>query len=316
MELARWRKRATGGDGPGRSGAVDACRGAALVAMPAVHARWDVARRGPRGASPSVGPAWQAFGDGIATAFLLLSGVSLALADCRGVPLRRKLRRLVGLAAVALAITAASWLVVPDLVVTCGIVHCLALGGALTLPFLGAPRWKGLALAVALLTLPLLPLPSGWNGPAAAWLGLGTWPVDTLDSRPLAPWAAFVPLGMVAARSLPVGWLAGNVRWWPLRWAGRHSLGLYLTHQAALYPILAGAALVFGTTPAAPPWASAFEVQCRNDCQAVGAEAALCRSVCTCVRREVATYGGPFDAAADRQRLPAVADACLRRATP
>lgn len=321
MVWDRWRVRATAADGGAASdrlAAVDAARGAALLAMAVFHARWDMAWLGLAGETRAVGPGWQAFGDAIAAAFLLLSGASLVFADRRGLGLPGKLRRLARLGAVALGITVATWIAVPGLAITCGMIHCVALGGLLALPLPRAPRWAAWLLAALLVALPFLPLPEPWDGPAAAWLGLGTRGLDTLDYRPLAPWAAFVPLGTLAARSLPARWLACGARWRALRWAGRHSLAVYLGHQAVLYPATALLALALGTTRP-PPWAAAFDRQCQADCEASGAEAAPCRSTCACVRRGVADAGlegGTRDAVADQARLSTLVRACFGRAGP
>lgn len=317
MVSSGWRFKATAA-APDRLGAVDAARGVALAAMVVFHARWDAAWLGLAGEGRSVGSGWQAFGDGVAAVFLLLSGVSLVLADRRGASLRRKLTRLAQLAAVALAITAATWVAVPDLVVTCGIIHCVVLGDALALPLRRAPWRIVVAVACALFALPLLPIPVAWDGPAAAWFGLGAHGLDTLDYRPLAPWAGFVPLGVLVARRLPDTRLAGGRRWRPLRWMGRHSLFVYLTHQAALYPAVLVLALALGAPEPVPPWSAAFDRQCRADCQATGADAALCGSTCDCTRRGV--VGGSAlasrDPASDRARLVALARACFSEAAP
>lgn len=320
MVFARWRIPATApGAAPGRLGRVDAARGWALAAMVAFHARWDAVRLGLAGDSGAVGPHWQVVGDGVAGAFLLLSGVSLVLAARRGVTPRGAAQRLVRLAAVALGITAATAVAVPGLTVTGGIIHCIVLANALTLPLLGAPRWISVAAAGALFALPLLPLPAGWEGPFAGWLGLGTSVVDTLDYRPLAPWGGFVPLGATLARSLPEHWFAGRAGWRTPRWMGRHSLFVYLTHQVVLYPALALLAFVLGASGHPRGWEMRFEARCVADCAQTGAEPVLCRSTCACTRRDAEAAGLPrasSDPAAERRTLAAIATACFGRAAP
>lgn len=287
--------------------------------MVVFHARWDLAWLGVVGTDGAVGPAWQAFGNAVAAAFLLLAGASLVLADRRGTGRADALRRLAGLGAVALAITAATALAVPRLIVLCGILHCIAVGCALTLPLLRAPRWAAAGVACLLFALPLLPLPTGWDGRAAGWFGLGQVVPDSLDYRPLAPWAGFVPLGAALVGGVPERWLAGHARVGALRWAGRHSLLVYLTHQAVLYPSVALLAFVLGVRAPAADWATTFDRQCCAGCEATGAAPALCRSTCACARRNAVAAGldrAGADPAGDHGRLAAVTAACFGRDAP
>ncbi len=289
---------------------MDAARGAALVAMVVFHARWDATALGIGGQGGGVGPGWQLFGDAVAASFLLLSGASLVFAKRRGATSGDAVRRLILLGGVALAITAVTGIWAPRRVVVFGIIHCIVAGSLLTVPLLRTSGSAAAGAAVLLFATPLLPLPNGWDGLAAGWLGLGSVTPDTLDYRPLAPWAGFVPLGAALARSVPERWLAGP-RWGALGWAGRRSLLIYLTHQAVLYPAFALLALLLGS--AAPPvdWEAGFDRQCRADCEAVGAAPALCRSTCDCTR-DAAARAGLNRAGPNGARMADLAAACLR----
>ncbi len=190
----------------------------------------------------------------VAGSFLLLSGISLALAHAGGVRWDRALRRLAILALAAAAISVATWAFMPQSYVYFGILHCIAAASLVGLILLPLPVAAQLALAAGILLL------DRWGGAAAfdprllAWTGLAAAPPPAVDFVPLVPWLAPFLAGLATGKAIQATGLATRLaapapapllRW--LGWPGRHSLALYLVHQ----PILVGAIWLYAQL--APP---------------------------------------------------------------
>ncbi len=179
----------------------------------------------------------------ILSCFLLLVGISLVLANRRGVNWRHTLARLGRLVAAALLVSAGTWWMFADRFVFFGVLHFIALASVLGLLFLDRP-WMSLVLGVALIGVgnhfqfPWFDQP-GWR-----WIGLMTHKPLTEDYVPLLPWFGVVLFGMSlgpAVRCLAQR-LQPQVDRVPFRWlaaAGRHSLIIYLLHQPLLIGLLA-----------------------------------------------------------------------------
>ena len=259
---------------------LDAVRGAALLAMFGYHLVWDLAFYGLIDARFPDGTAFKFYGHAIASVFLLLAGAGLALAFRKADPWPGYWRRLGLIGAAAAAISLATWFAFPDDFIYFGILHCIAAGSALALPFLFAPLWLVLAAAVAAFALPLAVALPAFDAAPFWWLGLGTRLHQSVDVRPLLPWFGMMLAGVLLAR---LGWLPRGtgrtsqpVAAFAL--AGRHSLAIYLLHQPVFLGVLS---LVAAFAP--PPPARDFAGQCRADCEAAGNAAAYCAAGCGCV---------------------------------
>ena len=153
--------------------------------------------------------------------------------------------------------------------------------------------------------------------------GLGEALPNTLDWRPLLPWAGVVFLGLGATR-LPgvLKWLKRPDRWRaksaPARaisFAGRHSLPIYLVHQPILIGLLAALTAWGPLAPKADR--NAFLASCQRACVAQGRSEAECETGCQCVADAV-DHSGDADRLATvtlerRAELKRLADACMRR---
>jgi uncharacterized membrane protein len=229
---------------PARIPLFDVARGAALAAMALYHFSWDLEFFGLADLGVTENPLWIAFARTIAGSFLALVGLSLFLAQSRGIRWKGFLRRIATIAAAASAITLLSAYADPDGIIWFGILHCIAVSSVLGLAFLRAPLWLVLLSATACLAAPFFLSSPAFNAPAWLWLGLASDPVPSNDYNPLLPWFGCVLLGIAAARLvLPRAANAAWARWQPqsaasraLALAGRHSLLVYLVHQ----PILLG----------------------------------------------------------------------------
>jgi uncharacterized membrane protein len=306
-----------------RVDAVDCARGLALIGMAAYHLSWDLADF--RLASPMLPftPPMRLLSHTVASAFLALVGVSLALAHRKGLNARAFWRRLAIVVGAAALVTVGSYFFAPGEAITFGILHCIAAASLAALPFVLAPAWASLAVGVAAIAAPFLIRSTLFDPAWLLWLGLGERLPNTLDWRPLLPWAGVVFLGLGAARlpgaidrlTAPSRWRAGSAPARAMCFAGRHSLPIYLVHQ----PVLIG---LFTALTAWGPLApradrGAFLAACERACVGAGRTAAECDAGCRCVADAV-EHSGDADRLATvtperRDELKRLADACMGR---
>ncbi len=173
---------------------------------------------------------------------MALVGVSLVLADRAGVAPARFWRRIGVIAACALAVSVASWVVFPRTFIYFGILHGIAVASVLARPLVRRPRTRARhrlrrhrRRASAGRTRRSTPRP-------LSWIGFVTVKPATEDYVPLAPWAGFVFLGIALGHWLArdafraLAPIAAAPGW--LRWLGRHSLAVYMVHQPILLGVL------------------------------------------------------------------------------
>jgi uncharacterized membrane protein len=308
---------------PGRIDAVDCARGLALIGMAVYHLSWDLADF--RFASPMLPftPQMRLLSHTVASVFLALVGVSLALAHHKGLNLRAFWRRLAIVAGAAALVTAGSFVFAPSEPITFGILHCIAAASLIAAPFVTAPAWVSLAMGFGAIAAPVLIRSPLFDPPWLLWLGLGDALPNTLDWRPLLPWAGVVFLGLGVAR-LPgvLTWLKRADRWRtnsaPARaiaFAGRHSLPIYLVHQPVLIGLLS---VLTAWGPLAPKAdRNAFLASCQHACVAQGRAAEECETGCRCVADAVEHSGdaGRLETLSPERRaeLKRLADACMGR---
>ena len=305
-----------------RIGALDVARGVAVVAMVVYHSAWDLSelRLIPTAVVGDFG--WNLFARAIASSFLLLAGLGLALAHGRGIDARKLLRRVAVVAGAALLVTAATWIAFPQAYVFFGILHAMAASSLLAVLFVRLPAALTALAAVAVGALPLLASPA-FDAPWLAFLGLGTRVPLTNDYVPLVPWLAFVLAGLALGRATdPVRWLArdeprlGVAR--ALAWLGRHSLIIYLAHQPLIYGALSGVAAITGPNPAAE--AAPFMRSCAARCGETAEPEGVCRIACRCTLnalREGPLWAGMVGgrlSTDEAGRIGQVARSCLARA--
>ena len=307
----------------GRVDAIDCARGVALIGMAIYHLSGDLADfRLPPPMLPFT-PQMRLLSHTVASAFLVLVGVSLALAHRKGLNVRAFWRRLAIVAGAAALVTAGSFAFAPSEPITFGILHCIAVASLLAGPFVTAPAWASVAIGLGAIAAPFFIRSTLFDPPWLLWLGLGEALPNTLDWRPLLPWAGVVFLGLGATR-LPgvIERLAAPRRWRALSaparaicFAGRHSLPVYLIHQPMLIGLLA-ALTAWG--PLAPKSdRSAFLASCQHACVAQGRPDAECETGCRCVADAI-DHSGDADRLATvtperRAELKRLADVCMGR---
>lgn len=221
--------------GRGRIEAVDEIRGIALVLMAVFHFCYDLSLYGLV-AFDNDAPFWAGFRFVIVTLFFATVGISLVLANRRGIRWRafwsRECRILGGAAILSLA----TWFAYPGAWIWFGVLHFIFVASILALPLVFRPH---LALFAGLAILVLFNL-TDWFNLAFLYDGLKdplNLPDRTMDLTRLIPWLGMVYIGiflghyrLFGLRRLPS--LGINPL---LRWLGRHSLGFYLIHQIPLF---------------------------------------------------------------------------------
>jgi uncharacterized membrane protein len=312
---------ASAGEHSRRVDAVDCARGLALVGMAIYHLSWDLADF--RLAPPMLPftPQMRLLSHTVASVFFVLVGVSLALAHRKALNLRAFRRRLVIIGGAASLVTLGSLVFAPSEPIFFGVLHCIAVASLIAGPFVPAPAWASLAVGLAAIAAPFLIRSTLFDPPWLLWIGLGEALPNTLDWRPLLPWAGLVFLGLGATR-LPcvMEGLASPKRWRtrspPSRaicFAGRQSLPIYLMHQ----PVLIGLLWVLTAWGPLAPKAdmNGFLASCQRACGAQGRAAPECETDCRCVADAVERSGAADRLASiapgPRAELKRLADACM-----
>jgi uncharacterized membrane protein len=220
---------------PPRIQVVDAARTTALAAMVVFHFVFDLELFGHLPAGTSMHGLWWWWARATASGFLLLVGISLWLAHGRGIRWHAFWRRWMMVAGAAALVSVATRIGLGDPWVRFGILHMIAAGSLLALPFLRLPWWVSAVAAAAVALAPGVLRNEALNGGWLLWLGLGTSRPSMMDYLPVLPWLAPILAGVALARLLPWERLdADTPLLRRLAWPGRHSLAIYLLHQPAL----------------------------------------------------------------------------------
>ena len=221
-----------------RFAAIDALRGLAIFMMFVFHFNFDLVYFGYSQQDFYHDPFWLNFRVVIVSTFLAVMGISLYLAHHQGFRRRHYLRRLAYVGICAALVSVSSYLMFPRSMIFFGILHFITVASVLGLFFLRF-YWLNFALGIGLIFAGNLIHHPLFDHPALQWLGMMTHKPITEDYVPLLPWFGVVLLGMFAANwaytrgHFPQLWLwQGNDRLSQgLRFAGRHSLIIYMLHQ-------------------------------------------------------------------------------------
>jgi uncharacterized membrane protein len=311
-----------GGQGtPGRIAAIDVARGLALLGMGVYHLSWDLAYFGFAPPNLPYSPGMRIFSHIVASAFLGLVGVSLAIAHRDGLRRHAFVLRLAIVAGAAALVSVATFLAAPDEAIWFGILHCIFAASLLAAPLLRAPAWVALVAGVAALAAPRVLASATFNPPALVWLGLGTVDPSTLDWRPLLPWAGVTLIGLGLTRLALRRLLASSLADWRpgapgrvVAFAGRHSLAIYLVHQPILFALLFVGAQFSGA--AARHDRERYIAACRPACVEGGGDIEACAKACECVAAEaekvglIAAIASHSASAEDRARVSGIVGAC------
>jgi uncharacterized membrane protein len=239
---------------------IDIARGIAILMMVLFHTLFDLSYFSLATVNVATG-FWRYFAYATATLFLLVVGISLVISHARaarallGLRLAQKfILRGLGIFALGLLVTLATWLYIPTGCILFGILHLIGVSVMLSPLFFRLKKYNlvaGLAfIAVGFFIIPLInPITMALPDPVALLLlpfGLHAATFWSVDYTPIFPW-----LGVVLA-GLGIGeFLYGNgVRHFtmpkvpdicvrPLTFLGRHSLLIYIVHQPVIILLLA-----------------------------------------------------------------------------
>ena len=222
----------------GRVAGVDALRGIAILAMVAYHAAFDLAYFRVTAWNFYRDAFWLHSRTAILSSFLLLAGVSLVLAMRAPSGRTGFWPHVLRIAACALVVSAATYVVFPRSFIWFGVLHAIALSLVLIRPLARRPA-IALGLGVVVIAAGMLFSAPAFDQRWLGWIGFATTKPITEDYVPLFPWTGVMLVGIAAGHALvrnefrvvaPLGRLPA-----PLSWLGRHSLAIYMIHQPLLF---------------------------------------------------------------------------------
>lgn len=271
----------------GRIPLLDQLRGLALLAMASYHFTWDLELFGYLEPGTATQGWWKIYARSIATSFLFLAGISLFLAHGQQIRWHSFLKRMAMVAGAAALISVSTWFAFPEGFIFFGILHNIAVASIIGLVFLRLPAPVTLAMALAVLVIPLFFSSPAFNTPLLAISGLAQAAPRSNDFVPLMPWLAPFLVGVaISGIAVRRGWFqrltfsiagtAGKL----LSLAGKHSLAFYLVHQPVLIGIVYLASLVAPPPPA--DLAGPYMRSCQQSCVAQGNDAGMCERFCGC----------------------------------
>ncbi len=305
-----------------RIDAIDVARAFALLGMVAYHLSWDLAYFGFAPPNLPFTSGMRILANIVASAFLGLVGVSLAIAHRDGVRWRPFLFRLGRIVAAAALVSAATAYTAPEMPIWFGILHCIAVSSLVSIPFLRGPAWPALLVGAAAVAAPHAFASPLFNPTWLLWLGLGVREPSTLDWRPLLPWAGAALIGVGLTRLALGRFLGSPLAQWRARFIptralafiGRHSLAFYLVHQPILFALLF--ALAQATGVEARQQRERYLAACTPACVEKGGDIVACRRACECVA-DGAIKAGVFASmmsreisSSDRERFMTIVQSC------
>ena len=224
-----------------RDPGLDALRGAAILAMAAYHFSFDLRYFGVTQWDFYRDPFWLNARTLILSSFLLIAGISLVLSGHRRATTARFRRHVGRIAACALTVSAASYLLFPESWIWFGVLHAIAVSLVLARPLTRRPA-LALAIGAAMIAAGNLYSNAMFDNRALGWLGFMTAKPRTEDYVPLFPWTGVLLVGIAAGHALlraqlrPIAFAARWPRW--MAWLGRHSLAIYMVHQPVFLALL------------------------------------------------------------------------------
>ena len=178
---------------------------------------------------------WWLFPRIIAGTFILIAGISLSISHSRKRTYLHFLKRGLGILAIGMVATLATWLYLGNGFVVFGILHFIGLSIIIAPLFFRLGRWN--------ILLGILIFASGFflSTNSAALLWLMNYDFYTVDYFPMLPWLGLVLTGIGIGSVLNLN-RKSKLRIKPIEFLGRNSLAIYVVHQ----PLLIIALKLFG----------------------------------------------------------------------
>lgn len=223
---------------------IDVLRGSAIVMMIVFHFCFDLKTFGYADFDFYHDPFWLNFQILIVSIFTFVMGMSFQLAHQRTYRWRKYFLRLGLIGLCALLITISTYIVNGDRFIYFGILHFIFVASILVIPF-ARLYWSNLAMGSGILILNTLYENPVFNQIHLQWIGFMTYKPATDDYEPLVPWLGVVLIGMFFARWAIINERIRQFSTWQiqsrpgaiLRFAGVHSLVIYMLHQPVLYGV-------------------------------------------------------------------------------
>ena len=226
----------------GRYPLIDVMRGSAIIMMIVFHFSFDLTTFGYADFDFYHSPFWLNFQILIVSIFTFVMGMSFYLAHKEKINRNKYFKRLALLGFCAALITLSTYFVNGDRFIYFGILHFIFIASLLAIPFLRL-YWSNLILGTGILLLNLFFQSTVFNNIYLQWIGFMTYKPATDDYEPVIPWFGVVLIGMFFARwaitnnniHLFATWQAKSQITSTLRFAGIHSLIIYMFHQPLFY---------------------------------------------------------------------------------
>ncbi len=220
---------------------LDLLRTLAVLMMIVFHLAYDLHAFYGWDIDPFAG-GWLVLQRATASLFVGLVGAGFAISWNRGHRYRKYLKRGLGLIAIGMLVSLATFIIDPATYVRFGVLHLIGTG-ILLLPLCARLReWNvGLGLVVIMMDMAVgdvaaptpLMIPVGFPPPG----------FSSVDYFPLLPWFGVMLIGYGIGHAVYVRWkrpftftVHGHLMW--MTWPGRKALIIYLVHQPILIAIL------------------------------------------------------------------------------
>lgn len=221
---------------------IDVLRGLAIAMMFSFHISFDLNHFGFIRTDFYHNPFWLNYRVVIVSTFLTVMGMSLYIAHHNGLRRDHYLRRLGWLIACAILISIGTYYIFGQRFIYFGIIHFIAVASILALPFIRL-YWTNLVLGVAIILISNHVSLDFMDPRYLNWIGLMHGKPFTEDYAPIFPWFGVVLIGIFIARlayteqPIPLfsQWHSRQPVFRLLRFAGRHSLLIYMLHQPIFY---------------------------------------------------------------------------------
>jgi uncharacterized membrane protein len=222
---------------------LDIIRGSAILLMIVYHFSWDLTFFGLADFRIFTDPKWIWFANIIVIMILGVMGISQVMARRSIFTIRKFLFRFGKIATAAAAVSLATWWMDPGTYVFFGILHHITIASVLLAGAVLLPSWLLVLMTMFVFSAPFFLVHDLFAPGWLLWLGLSPSPAAAVDYVPLFPWFAIPLSGVVVGRWLVASDRAAGVFTWQsqnrlahfVRFVGRHSLAIYLTHQPVLY---------------------------------------------------------------------------------